>query len=107
VCFEAADPLFDGHFPHAPILPGVALIDAAVALASRAVGRALRLERVANAKFVSAVQPGQEIALGFKVAREPGDPGRVTVNARWTRGAERVADIAFTAVAADAEGSVP
>ena len=67
VSFDAADPLFAGHFPDTPILPGVAFIDATVALASRALGKRLRLSAVKSVKFTRPLPPGTEAAFAFRV----------------------------------------
>jgi 3-hydroxymyristoyl/3-hydroxydecanoyl-(acyl carrier protein) dehydratase len=107
VRFDGADPLFAGHFPSAPVLPGVALIDAAVSLVSRALGRPLKLRRVAHVKFVSVVEPGQEISLAFKLAQEACGDEPVTVSARWARGAERVAEMSFVVAPDEAQGAAP
>ena len=98
VRFAATDPVFAGHFPQAPILPGVALIDAAVEIVSRVRKQPLRLERLSNVKFCSAVLPEQEIGFTFHAAPVDGDAGRVKVSGRWLRGAEKVAEMVFTAV---------
>ncbi len=56
-------PVFAGHFPGAPIVPGVYLLEAARLLAERARGTALRIAAVVEAKFTASVHPGEEIVL--------------------------------------------
>jgi 3-hydroxyacyl-[acyl-carrier-protein] dehydratase len=60
----AADhPAYAGHFPGMPVLPGVVLLDATVhALEEIAGVTGVRWE-VANAKFQSAVRPGEPLTL--------------------------------------------
>ncbi|HEY5101490.1 MAG TPA: hypothetical protein VII70_01805, partial [Steroidobacteraceae bacterium] len=56
-------PAFAGHFPGAPIVPGVVLLDEALhALAGASGGEAPRCE-IATAKFHSAVRPGEPLTL--------------------------------------------
>ncbi len=104
VRFAASDPFFVGHFPEAPVLPGVVLIDTAVQLVARSLNRPLRLDRLANVKFCNAVLPEQEIRFTFTVVWEEAPSARVKVNGRWFRGADRVAEFVFTAVPFAEEG---
>ncbi len=55
----AADhPSLAGHFPGRPIVPGVVLLEEAMALAPRTEGGPFRLR---SAKFVRSVLPGEEV----------------------------------------------
>ncbi|MHB0973331.1 MAG: hypothetical protein ACYC0P_03710 [Thiobacillus sp.] len=67
----AADhPAYAGHFPGRPILPGVVLLDAALhALAARECVHAGPVQ-LKSAKFLSAVRPGEALALHY--ADSPG-----------------------------------
>ena len=56
-------PVFAGHFPGRPIVPGVVLIDRAILLASRLLNRSAITCRIANAKFFSPVGPGETLAF--------------------------------------------
>jgi 3-hydroxyacyl-[acyl-carrier-protein] dehydratase len=62
--YIAADhPAFAGHFPGAPVLPGVLLLDAAVQSLSDDVSHASQHWQIAHAKFQSAAQPGETLWL--------------------------------------------
>lgn len=77
----AALPVFDGHFPVAPILPGVAQLDWAVQLAQLHFGMAdapLRLEAV---KFVRPVVPGT--ALLLQLDRHKGRASQFTLSVHY------------------------
>jgi 3-hydroxymyristoyl/3-hydroxydecanoyl-(acyl carrier protein) dehydratase len=62
----AEHPALAGHFPDAPILPGVVLLDEMVRVVeanSRAAGGHWR---IGSAKFVSPVHPGETLTLGHE-----------------------------------------
>lgn len=60
----AADhPAFSGHFPGAPVLPGVVLLDAALREIERAGHQPAAIWQIAAAKFYSAVAPGEPLTL--------------------------------------------
>jgi 3-hydroxyacyl-[acyl-carrier-protein] dehydratase len=69
--FEAGDPMFAGHFPGNPLVPGVILTEAlaqtagiAAAGASLAgTGPRFLLSAIRQMKFFSAVRPGERIIL--------------------------------------------
>jgi beta-hydroxyacyl-ACP dehydratase FabZ len=68
---DAADPLFAGHFPGHPILPGVLIIEAVAQTAGVMLGSATQegatgvalLAAVNRFKFLAPVAPGQEIRV--------------------------------------------
>lgn len=58
---DAGHPALPGHFPGAPLVPGVVLLER-VALALRA-WRGQRLSRVLEAKFAAPLLPEQTVTL--------------------------------------------
>lgn len=59
----ADHPAFAGHFPGAPILPGVVLLDAVVQRAPGALGG---VRQIASAKFFSPVAPGESLLIAYE-----------------------------------------
>ena len=60
----AADhPAFDGHFPGAPVLPGVVLLDETIHAMELVGGGPPRCWRIASVKFPRAVGPGEPLML--------------------------------------------
>ncbi len=64
----AADhPAFAGHFPGAPIVPGVVLLDLALQAIGSAVGADLAACRISSVKFLSPVGPGEPIGVQYEL----------------------------------------
>lgn len=84
---------FEGHFPGAPILPGMCHVDLALRAASLALGVAFELVAVERAKFTRKALPGEElrIRLAFRAA---GDS--TSVAADHSIGGEPAADLRLT-----------
>ncbi len=64
--FPAATPFFAGHFPQAPLVPGVILAEAlaqTAGLAAGEPGRMFHLTAIKAMKFPSAAGPDEEIRL--------------------------------------------
>jgi 3-hydroxyacyl-[acyl-carrier-protein] dehydratase len=65
----AQHPVYAGHFPGRPILPGAVLLDAALEAIAQA--RTLNLrEWQVSAKFLQTVAPGDPLALEHTSTRE-------------------------------------
>jgi len=56
-------PVFAGHFPGAPIVPGVMLLDAALHTIAAAAGIALDICEINSVKFLSPARPGEELVI--------------------------------------------
>jgi len=60
-------PAYADHFPGAPILPGVVLLDAALLAMAAAVPLDLAACRVSAVKFHAMVQPADQLRIEFEV----------------------------------------
>ncbi len=60
--FPTGHPALPGHFPGRPLVPGVLLLDAALALIAASVP-GTRPGGIAQAKFLAPVGPEQEVAV--------------------------------------------
>lgn len=58
---------FDGHFPGAPILPGFAVLEIALAMASDALGTTVVAHGAKQCKFRRPVVPGTSYQLALSV----------------------------------------
>ncbi len=87
-CFPGSLPVFGGHFPGAPLLPGVYQLAAVeVLLALVCPGR--QLEAVERVKWTRAVAPDQELAV--RLSWQQREDGRVIVVAQLPVDAREVA----------------
>lgn len=59
----ADHPALPGHFPGAPVLPGVVLLDLAWALCATALPADAKLRGVPTVKFLRAARPGDTVRL--------------------------------------------
>jgi 3-hydroxyacyl-[acyl-carrier-protein] dehydratase len=63
--FGYEHPVFAGHFPGRPIVPGVLLLDAVQQAVEKTTG--LVLSGIAAAKFISASVPGETLTLTYQI----------------------------------------
>lgn len=54
---DAAHPIFAGHFPGMPIVPGVCLLNAVKRAVSQKLGCEVLFEKIRECKFLSAINP--------------------------------------------------
>lgn len=93
--FPVADTVFDGHFPHQPVLAGVFLMEMAQRAIEHAVlstdRLAVRLRRVSRLRFFNAVLPGETCALALTWDPVAGDDGRIVAEVRFSKAETKVA----------------
>jgi 3-hydroxyacyl-[acyl-carrier-protein] dehydratase len=84
VIFNENHPLFEGHFPGNPIVPGVVQVQIIKDLAERHSGTTLILAHGKNIKFLSilspAVNPKVEISLHVGTASAEGLPVQASIH---------------------------
>ncbi len=56
-------PVFAGHFPGTPIVPGVMLLDTALHAIAAATGIALDTCEIGSVKFLARANPGEELVI--------------------------------------------
>jgi 3-hydroxyacyl-[acyl-carrier-protein] dehydratase len=88
----AAHPMFAGHFPGRPVVPGAWLLAQAIRTLEAAAGTSFAWHRVDSAKFLAAVPPGA--CLDLTLTRIGSSGFQLSV----VRGSERAATIRFGTV---------
>lgn len=77
-----------GHFPGAPLVPGVLLLETAALAFGRAIGEGVQLVAVDEARWFAPLAPGATAALAATVAAVPTG---VTIQGEWQAEGRRVA----------------
>jgi len=91
--FVPEEPLFRGHFPGEPLVPGVILTEALAQTAGIAAGqegRGFRLTAIKGMKFLRAARPGDVLVLTARKIAAVGGLWQFDVNA--CVGGEKVAE---------------
>ena len=70
--FGADDPVFAGHFPGRPILPGVFQLELARVAAELVLQCALDVREIRKAKFQRPILPGETVRVELKLSEQAG-----------------------------------
>ena len=70
VRFDASHPIFAGHFPGHPVVPGACLVQIAEELLVTHLGQTVRFTSVRNLKFRQPVLPDQKVTITILLAKE-------------------------------------
>lgn len=78
ISLNAAHPIFEGHFPGQPVVPGVCMMQIIQELLSGAVGRKLLVQKAANIKFLNMIDPVQQPQVHVTITYIPQEDGYKT-----------------------------
>ena len=70
--FAAGDPVFAGHFPGRPILPGVFQMEMVRVAAELVLGQKFIVREIAKARFQRPILPDETIRLALKLSEKGG-----------------------------------
>ena len=70
--FAADQPVFAGHFPGRPLLPGVFQLEMARFAAESLLNRPFTVCEIIKAKFLRPILPGEVVRLGLKLSDQRG-----------------------------------
>lgn len=73
VRLHGAHPLFDGHFPGQPVLPGVCTLAIVRQCVARVEGRKIRFEEIRECKFTAMVDPRTTSELEIRFTATDGN----------------------------------
>lgn len=79
--FAVTQPVFGGHFPGNPILPGIFQLEMARVAAEAVAGSNLSVREIVKAKFRRPIRPEETIRVDVKLVAQPDGPqARVTLS---------------------------
>ncbi|MBO9611512.1 MAG: 3-hydroxyacyl-ACP dehydratase [Dyadobacter sp.] len=64
---DATHPVFQGHFPGAPVLPGVVQVEMVKAVLSKALEKAFALKEMSTCKFLEVLNPAETPELTLHI----------------------------------------
>jgi len=65
-------PYFQGHFPGAPLLPGVAQLRLIISMIEKAIELPVKLQAMPRIKFTTKVAPGAVLSFRIEISIEDG-----------------------------------
>ena len=68
--FNASHPIFSGHFPEHPVVPGACIVQIAEELATLTYGHPTRFVAIRDLKFRQPVTPDQDITISIQKTAE-------------------------------------
>jgi 3-hydroxyacyl-[acyl-carrier-protein] dehydratase len=91
--FGATDPVFAGHFPNRPLLPGVFQLEMARAAAEWALDCKLSVREICRAKFQRPILPEDPVRLELKLLEAD---GLIQARAGFSAGGEPAGETLLT-----------
>lgn len=85
---NAQHPIFEGHFPHQPVLPGVCTIQAVTDVLEQALGYQVQLQSASNIKFTNIVDPVAHPQIQLRIKTNSLENGGIKIDAEAIRSGE-------------------
>ncbi len=67
-----AHPIFEGHFPGQPVVPGVCMLQLIKEVAETALSRSLLMKQVTQVKYLQVLVPAYQKSIGLHIEWKPG-----------------------------------
>ncbi|MBC9932557.1 3-hydroxyacyl-ACP dehydratase [Chitinophaga qingshengii] len=82
---NAAHPIFQGHFPEQPVVPGVCMMQIITETLEEAVQQKVLLQKASAMKFLNMIDPVQQPLVDVTLTYKPEENGGWKVNATLKR----------------------
>jgi 3-hydroxyacyl-[acyl-carrier-protein] dehydratase len=75
VLWNAAHPIFEGHFPGRPVVPGVCMMQTVQELLERLLQKKVLLKKASNMKFLNMIDPvaNPKVEIGVQYKLQEGE----------------------------------
>ncbi len=80
VLINEAHPIFEGHFPEQPVVPGVCMLQMVKDIVADKAQRSIQLQSLANVKFINVVIPQQHSELDIHLKFDNTDENSIKVS---------------------------
>lgn len=85
---NAEHPIFAGHFPSQPVLPGVCTIQAVTDVLEQVLGYKVQLQSASNIKFTNIVDPVAHPQIQLRIKTNSLENGGIKIDAEAIRAGE-------------------
>jgi 3-hydroxyacyl-[acyl-carrier-protein] dehydratase len=86
VYFPTEHPLYAGHFPERPVVPGVCVLQVCRDLIAKSDARVLRIAAIASVKYMIPLIPSAEMGYGLSLSWKQQEDGSLMVDGSWQNG---------------------
>lgn len=81
ISLNVEHPIYKGHFPHQPVVPGVCMMQILAELSTSALGRKVRIKKASQAKFLIPIVPQKNPLLDVKIKYSENEDGSLKISA--------------------------
>jgi 3-hydroxyacyl-[acyl-carrier-protein] dehydratase len=96
--FAATDPVFAGHFPNQPLVPGVFQLEMARLGAEWLIGEQLGVREISKAKFLRPIIPAELVRMTLRLSESDGE---IAVRATFSVGGQAAGETVLKLVKAN------
>ena len=79
---DSKHPIFKGHFPDVPVLPGVAMMQMVKELLEYSMGNKLQIQKMSNMKFLQMINPENVSFLKMQIEILENEEGYLKIKAQ-------------------------
>ena len=90
--FPEGHPVFAGHFPGLPVLPGVIQMALVLEAVEKLLGMPIEIARVKQAKFRVLVKPGDPLVIDAEILTDTRDQGLIEIKGSIRKAGKDAAD---------------